>query len=78
MAANLTQIFNFKANFHQEFELFSKNKIYANNGGHFKIGSIIIKKNLSPWDLIISRNSQFHFQLSSGVRASLITYSQIG
>ena len=24
MAANLTQILNFKANFHQEFELFSK------------------------------------------------------
>ena len=33
--SNLTQILNFKANFHQEFELFSKNKIYANNGGHF-------------------------------------------
>ena len=35
MAANLTQILNFKANFHKEFELFSKKKIYANNGGHF-------------------------------------------
>ena len=34
MAANLTQILNFKVNFHQEFELFSKNKIYADNGGH--------------------------------------------
>ena len=33
MAANLTQILNFKANFHQEFELFSK-KSYANNGRH--------------------------------------------
>ena len=32
MEANLTQILNFKANFHQEFELFSK-KNYANNGG---------------------------------------------
>ena len=33
--ANLTQILNFKANFHQEFELFfQKKKIYANNGGH--------------------------------------------
>ena len=44
MAANLTQIeiLNFKANFHQEFELFSKKK-YANNGGHFKIVSIIKK-----------------------------------
>ena len=44
MAANLTQILNFKANFYQEFELFSlfsKKKIYANNGGHFKIVSII-------------------------------------
>ena len=41
MVANLTQILNFKVNFHQEFELFSKNKIYANNGGHFKIVSII-------------------------------------
>ena len=43
MAANLTQILNFKADFHQEFELFSK-KIYANNGGHFKIVSIIKKR----------------------------------
>ena len=43
MAANLTQIPNFKANFHQEFELFSKNKIYANNGGYFKIVSILKK-----------------------------------
>ena len=36
MPANLTQILNFKANFHQEFELFSKKNnyaIYANNGG---------------------------------------------
>ena len=41
MAANLTQILNFKANFHQEFELFSRKEIYANNGGHFKIVSII-------------------------------------
>ena len=41
--ANLTQIFNFKANFHTEFEPFFKNKNYANNGGHFKIVSIIIK-----------------------------------
>ena len=40
MAANLIQILNFKVNFHQEFELFSK-KNYANNGGHFKIVSII-------------------------------------
>ena len=35
MAANLTQIINFKVNFHQEFELFLTKKIYANNGGHF-------------------------------------------
>ena len=28
---NLTQILNFKANFHTEFELFFKKKIYANN-----------------------------------------------
>ena len=41
--ANLTQILNFKANFHTEFEPFFKKKIYANNGGHFKIVSIIIK-----------------------------------
>ena len=27
----------------QEFKLFSKNKIYANNGGHLRIVSIIIK-----------------------------------
>ena len=33
IAANLTQIHNFKANFHKVFELFSK-KNYANNGGH--------------------------------------------
>ena len=38
--ANLTQILNFKANFHTEFELFFKKKIYANNGGHFKIVSV--------------------------------------
>ena len=36
--ANLTQILNFKANFHTEFEPFSKK-----NGGHFKIVSIKIK-----------------------------------
>ena len=41
--ANLTQILNFKANFHTEFEPFLKKKIYANNGGHFKIVSIKIK-----------------------------------
>ena len=42
MAANLTQILNFKVNCHQEFKLFSK-KNYADNGGHFKIVSIIKK-----------------------------------
>ena len=41
--ANLTQILNFKTNFHTEFETFFKKKIYANNGGHFKIVSIKIK-----------------------------------
>ena len=41
--ANPTQILNFKANFHTEFEPFFKKKIYANNGGHFKIVSIKIK-----------------------------------
>ena len=41
--ANLTQILNFKANFHTEFEPFFPKKIYANNGGHFKIVSIKIK-----------------------------------
>ena len=41
--ANRTQILNFQANFHTEFEPFKK-KIYANNGGHFKIVSIKIKK----------------------------------
>ena len=41
--ANLTQILNFKANFHTELEPFLKKKIYANNGGHFKIVSITIK-----------------------------------
>ena len=41
--ANLTQILNFKANFHTEFEPFFKKKIYANNGGHFKIVSMKIK-----------------------------------
>ena len=44
MAVNLTQIINFKANFLQEFELFSQ-KNYANNGRHFKIVSKI-KKNI--------------------------------
>ena len=42
--ANLTQILNFKANFHTELEPFFKKKIYANNGGHFKIVSIKINK----------------------------------
>ena len=42
--ANPTQILNFEANFHTEFEPFFKKKIYANNGGHFKIVSIKIKK----------------------------------
>ena len=41
--ANPTQILNFKANFHTEFEPFFQKKIYANNGGHFKIVSIKIK-----------------------------------
>ena len=41
--ANLTQILNFKANFRTEFEPFFKKKIYANNGGHFKIVSIKLK-----------------------------------
>ena len=41
--ANLTQLLNFKANFHTEFEPFFIKKIYANNGGHFKIVSIKIK-----------------------------------
>ena len=45
MEANLTQILNFKDNFHQEFELFSREKNYANNRGHLKIVSII-KKNM--------------------------------
>ena len=37
--ANLTQILNFKANFHTEFEPFFKKKIYANNGGHFRLSA---------------------------------------
>ena len=41
--ANLTQILNFKANFHTEFEPFFKKKIYANNGGHFKFKIVSIK-----------------------------------
>ena len=46
--ANLTQILNFKVNFHTEFEPFFKKKIYANNGGHFKIVSIKIKYYFCP------------------------------
>ena len=46
--ANLTQILNFKANFHTEFEPFFQKKIYANNGGHFKIVSIKIKNKYCP------------------------------
>ena len=52
--ANLTQILNFKSNFHTEFEPFFKKKIYANNGGHFKIVSIKIKSNIvhiKPYNL---------------------------
>ena len=55
MAANLTQIPTFKANFHQECELFSKIKIYANTGGHFKIVCIIKNKikfvHIRPYNL---------------------------
>ena len=47
MAANLTQILNFKVNFHQELELFFL-KVYANNGGHFKIVSIIKNNQICP------------------------------
>ena len=57
--ANLTQILNFKANFHTEFEPFFKKKIYANNGGHFKIVSIKIKFNIvhiKPYNLKNSSN----------------------
>ena len=50
--ANLTQILNFKANFHSEFQLqfepFFKKKNYANNGGHFKIVSIKMKFQFCP------------------------------
>ena len=72
MVANLTQILNLKANFLQEFELFSKNKIFANNGGHFKIVSII-KKNIKfvhirSYNL---KKTVSHFQLSNRARASL-------
>ena len=41
--ANLTQILNFKEIFTQNLNHFSNKKIYANNGGHFKIVSIKIK-----------------------------------
>ena len=37
--ANLTQILNFKANFHTEFEPFFKKKIYANNGGLLSVNT---------------------------------------
>ena len=33
-----------QSNFHPEIEPFFKKKIYANNGGHFKIVSIKVKK----------------------------------
>ena len=46
LEANLTQILHFKVNFHTEFEPFFKKKIYANNGGHFKIVSIKIKNKI--------------------------------
>ena len=74
MVANLTQILNFKPNLHQEFELISRNKIYANNGRHFKIVSIIKKIKICPHNTLAFQEiaSQFHFQLSSGARASLL------
>ena len=37
--ANLTQILNFKAKFHAEFEPFFKKKIYASNGGHLRLSA---------------------------------------
>ena len=36
---NLTQILNFKANFHTEFEPFFEKKNYANNGGHLRLSA---------------------------------------
>ena len=42
MAGNLAQILNFKANFHQEFELFSPKKVYANNDGYLKSFAVAI------------------------------------
>ena len=55
MAANLTQILNFKANFHQEFELFKKKTL--------KIVSII-KKTLKMIDSIPKKNSAFCLKTS--------------
>ena len=48
MAANLTQILNFEANFHQEFELFSQKQMYANkkNFQHDKKYKICLHKTL--------------------------------
>ena len=40
--ANLTQILNFKANFHTEFEPFFLKKIYVNNGGQHKNKKLIL------------------------------------
>ena len=41
-AANLAQSLNFKANFHQELELFPPPpNFFTNNGRHFKIVSIL-------------------------------------
>ena len=74
MVANLTQILNFKAHFLQEFKLFSINKIYANNGGHFKIVSIIKKikfVHIRPYNFKKYLVNEFHSQLSSRARESL-------
>ena len=43
MVASLTQILEFKHNFHKEFELFNKLFEYADSGGHFKIVSTLKK-----------------------------------
>ena len=69
MAANPTQILNFKANFHKEFELFKKKKLYANNviirqiwGGHYILYFLLLfssKYNnnlyfvLKTWDITV-------------------------
>ena len=75
MAANLTQILNFKTNFEQEFKLLLIKKNYVNNGRHFKIVSIVADQP-SQYSVIfesgrIANRNRVHLKLDRTVPLTL-------